>query len=694
MIDGGEDKNSPPPSELSQGLADEVLKSSAIKGAGEKIEISSDEKAEEDNQFSFVKRFIDRLWSALKKAVAPGGFFWGMGAGIALMFLVFIGPWGFDSGGGLRQKVALFDYILQDLERGYVDHVDVDRLFETGMNSMLASLDPYCEFKSSTHAFETSLKTNGKYAGVGLGIATSDELPDDKRAIESASSLPEDPNTHLPSTMDDSDEKSEEGQLTKEKPLHRIIVVSAFEGYAFDAGVRPGDVVLSVDNTPTTGMTLEAVSGLLRGEPGTEVLLTVTRPGYSNPMTFTLERRNVQIKNVPTYTFIDADNSIGYIRLQSFAKDAAEEVKQAILDLQASGPLKGLVLDLRSNPGGLLTSAIETAETLLPNGSPIVSTRGRGIGASYKSSREPTMHVTTRLAILVNEDTASASEVVAGAVQDLDAGIIVGSGHTFGKGLVQNLQELPYQSALKYTVGKYYTPSGRCLQAISYKAGDEGYITSKVEDGSRKEFRTASGRVVRDGGGVEADVTVTRNPSFLERALQAQNMYFEYAGVVQGTMFPRVETLPADFTLSDSMYKDFVKFVSRSRSFKYQNRFDASLSQLENTFAEFGYGKAKSKVKELKKTTEAEMVADFTRHEKDIRSQLEAAIRNRFQPDSERLKAELKTDDQLGEAIKVLQDQRIYEGLLKPRKVMLVEEGKPQTDILGSLGKREIQEAD
>lgn len=580
--------------------------------------------------------FLIWVWTGLKRMLRPGGFVWGMFAGVAVSLAVVLFPFGTGSGDSiLREKVALFDFILQDINRSYVDQVDINKLFETGVNSMLGTLDPYTQFENNVQATEMSVKTNGRYAGVGLGIAMGDA-----------------------------------GNGVGKQ----VVVVSAFEGYAFDDGVRPGDVIETVGGRAVTGLSLEKVTDLLRGEPGTLVKVGIRREGIGDLLAFTLERRSVHIKDVPVSTFVGAtDERIGYVRLQSFAKDAAKEVGEALSGLMRTADmvmpgegLRGLVLDLRGNPGGLLNAAIEVSELLLQKESIIVSTKGRGMGPgpTYQSGKEPLLPPAVPLVVLVNEQTASASEIVAGAVQDLDRGVVVGS-RTFGKGLVQNVQELPFNTALKYTVGKYYTPSGRCIQSLSYQQvdGDGPLEALKVDESQRHEFKTSRGRVVRDGGGIEPDIEAQSRPSFLELALQRQNMYFRYASRY-GAEFKR-QTLPEDFEVTDTIYRDFVKFVCSS-GFKYESKFDEAFSQLDEMYKDVGYETARAKVSDLKRATQMDMKSDFIRHEDAIQVQLESAIRYRFQPDSVRLIAELRNDEQLAEALRVLKDPVEYDRLLSP----------------------------
>ncbi|CAN8064485.1 unnamed protein product [Agarophyton chilense] len=610
---------------------------------------SSDPKTDKQSPNVLVGWFTWSL-ASLKRIFAPGGFAWGLATGISLSVAFFFFQWSADGDSLLKEKVTLFDFILQDINASYVEKVDINRLFETGVNSMLGTLDPYTQFENNAQAAEMSLKTNGRYAGVGLGITLDDQT----------------------------------GNTNKDR---RVVVVSAFEGYAFDAGVRPGDVIESVAGEPIRGLSLEKVTDMLRGEPGTTVSLTVRREGVSDPLMFSLSRQSVRIKDVPAFGFVgDPKDRIGYVRLQSFAKDAAAEVKLAVQTLGTSigkndPNLNGLVLDLRGNPGGLLNAAIEVSELFLPRDSVIVSTKGRGLAPNptYISAKNPIVPPSMPLVVLVNGQTASASEIVAGAIQDLDIGVIVGS-RSFGKGLVQNVQELPFNTALKYTVGKYYTPSGRCIQSVNYEQadGDGPFEIRKVEEAERAEFKTNRGRPVRDGGGIEPDVEIVRRPSFLEQALLRQNMYFRFAnrfGAQAG-----MEILPKNFEVEDGVYKEFIAFVTGSE-FKYESKFDDAFEQLDSMFDEVGYQEARSKVTDLKTATKLEMKSDFIRHERAIKKQVESAIRFRFQPDSERIIAELKNDDQLAEAARLIKNKDEYDRLLAEPNI---EERSPQHVVVSN----------
>ncbi len=579
-----------------------------------------------------------------------------------------------------------------------MERVDIDKLFETGVNSMLATLDPYTQFENNAEALEMSLRTSGRYAGVGLGISATEPERNFNPNTDVSRATPIDLSSSP--RKDGSASGIEKSTENDTKPPRQITVISAFEGYAFDEGVRPGDVIESVDEKKVAGLSLEQVTNLLRGEPGTRVSIDVRREGHPKPLTFLLERRQIQIRNVPVSTLINSPGigapGIGYIRLESFSKGAADEVRQSIKQLiaeaESTSPgqgLRGLVLDLRGNPGGLLNAAVEVSECIVPRDSVIVSTQGRGIGdgPTYRSKNDPVLPAGTRLAVLVNGQTASASEIVAGAVQDLDLGVVVGS-KTFGKGLVQNVQELPYRTALKYTVGKYLTPSGRCIQALDYHQGNTDvvqeakgeigekdkvrrpsigtYEARKIPDGQRKEFLTASGRRVRDGGGIEPDITISKQATFLEAALVRQNMFFKYANRYAAER--NLETLPEAFTVTDGIFRDFMTFVG-SNKFKYQSQFDEAFDELDMMLESVGYDSARGRIVDLKRATEQEMREDFVRHETELKKSLESAIRFRLQPDSVRLKAELRNDSQLAEAVRVLQNRRDYNSLLAPPQV-------------------------
>ncbi|KAJ8907034.1 hypothetical protein NDN08_003517 [Rhodosorus marinus] len=567
--------------------------------------------------------FLKSVGIAVTKFCTKGPvlFFSGLVSGLLLTGAILLVPDGAAVGESVREKVALFDIIFQDITSNYVEPVDEEKLFETGMQAMLSSLDPYTQFENNLQAREMNVKANGKYGGVGLGLAQDLRDPD------------------------------------------RLVVMSAFEGYAFDEGVRPGDYIDRVNDVDVRGRNIEEVTNMLRGPPGTSVNLEVSRQGTSSGITFKLDRRFVSIRDVPVATIVDARDGIGYIKLQSFAKDAASELRRAIAKVSNETKLTGLVLDLRGNPGGLLNSAVEVAETLVPKDSLIVTTKGREVSdtETYTSSRQPALPENVKLAILVNGQTASAAEIVAGAVQDLDVGLVIGT-KTFGKGLIQNIQSLPYRTALRYTVGRYYTPSGRCIQALNYSSDNGTLVAKERLDADRLEFRTLHGRSVKDGGGIDVDfVAPASQLSELEASLIEKGLFFYFANDYAANLHA---PLPDNFVVTNTIYKDFVKFVDDS-DFKYKSRVDLGLESLEKYLKEEGYSDG-GHMNQLRSTISAEMKLDFVRHGTEIRRRLEHSIRSRTQAESVRLVAEAKTDAQVLKAVELLKNNNLYTQLLQP----------------------------
>ena len=645
----------------------------------------------------------------------------------------------------VNQPVILFETILNDLNDAYVDDVDVQKLFETGVKAMTSSLDPYTEFESRMDAQALEETVTGRYGGVGLVIrgGTNLRLLDDDDKIAGvdggASQLKKESKdvkdgTVTPSLIPDTSvspvaatdgsgddnmdaDESERRRARKKSMEDGIRVVSAFEGYAYDAGMRVGDKLLAIDDfviQPTTAV--DEVRTHLRGEPGTPVSITFLRDGVggsggegksamNEPQTITLQRSVVRIPDVKYFGFIgEPSDGIGYIDLSGFANDAGREVRYAIKALQhgatqlaagddtirdASGmvatdatKLKGLVLDLRSNPGGLLTSAVDVATLFVPNGSDIVSAKGRGFPeVLYRSKTEPALSPATKLAVLVNDQTASAAEIVSGAVQDLDVGVIVGKGRTFGKGLVQNVQDLPYQTALKYTVAKYYTPSGRCIQSTVYETdGDSGakYKSKKVADKDRTIFYTAHGRQVKDGGGVEVDVKIEpQKASQLEVILVNSGTYSDYAAE-----WSKKHELTDNFKVDDATYKDFQRFVEKRQEqgdMKLEILYDSQLKELQQKLTVSKLGSSKRELAKLRANIIKDVKKDFTTYKAEIIEDIEQNILARYLPDSMLIERGLRSDVQVIETAKMLKDGREFNKVLA-RDNPIIE--KPSNDVI------------
>jgi carboxyl-terminal processing protease len=659
-----------------------------------------------------VQQFLTKVWEILtgwlpSLRLALASFV----AGAILTTAAILVPV-YSSVENLSEPVTLFETILADLELGYVDPVDTNKLFETGISAMLRSLDPYTEFEAKEDAQQMNEGIMGKYGGVGLVIAgvTPKDVATIKAMTEQVSSAtneagdaelaPDEAGADFKEFQDDEDlslsvssddpraaERAKDRQLRKEqmKAYARakqkgIRVVNAFEGYAFDYGMRVGDRLLQVDNlavTPET--TVEDVRNVLRGDPGSEVTIRFEREGVSGVQECTIPRQIVRLRDVKLTTFLgNPADGIGYISLSGFAANAGAEVMQAILALEQAAmdasngdhALKGLVLDLRGNPGGLLTSAVDVASLLVPKGSDIVSARGRGFpGVTYRSRVEPVLDPSTKLAVLVNRGTASAAEIVSGAVQDLDRGIIIGGDRTFGKGLVQNVEDLPFNTALKFTVAKYYTPSGRCIQGINYKEGggreaaDGKFLAEEVAEKDRQTFYTKRGRIVKDGGGIAVDYKVEApKASALEITLLRSDLLGEFAA-----MWSRSHQLTNNFDVDESTYKDFQGFVERKRKagdLKLEALYSGPLNDLKLALKQSGYKGSEREVEALKANIVREIQRDFEKYKEDIKEDIATSILSRYVPESMILERGLRTDKQALAATKLLKSDTSFEKLL------------------------------
>merc|ERR1712038_260383 len=358
------------------------------------------------------------------------------------------------------------------------------------------------------------------------------------------------------------------------------------------------------------------------------------------------------------------EDGIGYIQLSGFSADAGREVRNSIFALQEAAErasdggngLQGLILDLRGNPGGLLTSAVDVSSLLVPKGSEIVSAKGRGFpSVTYRSRVDPILDPNTKLAVLINDSTASAAEIVSGAVQDLDVGVIVGSGRTFGKGLVQNVEELPFDTALKFTVAKYYTPSGRCIQSTNYKEGgglgsaDTKYQASKVAEKDKKMFYTKNGREVKDGGGILADFKVSApKASALEVTLLRSGIISDFA-----SEWSKKNQITNDFEIDDVTYREFQNFVMQKQKdgdIKLDALYAGPMDDLKKALKLSGYQGSSKEVDQLRASIMSEMRKDFDKYKTDIKEDLSTGILSRYLPESMLIERSIKNDVQVAAA--------------------------------------------
>ena len=524
------------------------------------------------------------------------------------------------------KHLDIFNQVYKNLELLYVDTLSPKETIGTGINAMLRSLDPYTEYYAQDETKNLRMMLTGKYAGIGALIR-------------------------------------------KHQKLDRVVIDEPYANMpAAEAGLKKGDVIISIDDTLMNDKTVGYVSDHLRGEPGTSFLLKVMRPSTGKLMSFKITRRNIKLPELPYYGIREGD--VGYINLNSFTEGCAKDMRLALIDLKKRGATS-LILDLRGNGGGSEQEAVDILNLWLPKGITVVENRGkvRQANKEYKTRVEP-LDTVMPLVVLVNGETASASEITSGAIQDLDRGIILGS-RTYGKGLVQIPIDLPYNTNMKVTTSKYYIPSGRCIQAINYKKGSGGY-REHIPDSLTKVFYTRNGREVRDGGGIMPDVemkndTIPNIAFYLSASGQdSTEVMFDYV-VDYISKHPTIAPA-AEFHLSDADWQTFRELVIKS-GFTYDPVSKKQLAELVKTAKFEGYyDDAKTAFDELEKKLNHDVAFALDRHEQVIRQIVEQEIIAAYYYQSGAIEAGLGYDKQLKEAIRLLKNPEEYKKLLAPKK--------------------------
>ena len=524
------------------------------------------------------------------------------------------------------KHLDIFNQVYKNLELLYVDTLSPKETIGTGINAMLRSLDPYTEYYAQDETKNLRMMLTGKYAGIGALIR-------------------------------------------KHQKLDRVVIDEPYANMpAAEAGLKKGDVIISIDDTLMNDKTVGYVSDHLRGEPGTSFLLKVMRPSTGKLMSFKITRRNIKLPELPYYGIREGD--VGYINLNSFTEGCAKDMRLALIDLKKQGATS-LILDLRGNGGGSEQEAVDILNLWLPKGITVVENRGkvRQANKEYKTRVEP-LDTVMPLVVLVNGETASASEITSGAIQDLDRGIILGT-RTYGKGLVQIPIDLPYNTNMKVTTSKYYIPSGRCIQAINYKKGSGGY-REHIPDSLTKVFYTRNGREVRDGGGIMPDVemkndTIPNIAFYLSASGQdSTEVMFDYV-VDYISKHPTIAPA-AEFHLSDADWQTFRELVIKS-GFTYDPVSKKQLAELVKTAKFEGYyDDAKTAFDELEKKLNHDVAFALDRHEQVIRQIVEQEIIAAYYYQSGAIEAGLGYDKQLKEAIRLLKSPEEYKKLLAPKK--------------------------
>ena len=524
----------------------------------------------------------------------------------------------------VAKNLNIFNAIYKNLDMMYVDTLNANQTVGTGVNAMLKALDPYTVYYPEDKVKDLKFMITGKYGGIGAIIKYNSQL---KRVII------EEPYENMP---------------------------------AAEVGLKKGDIILAIDNEDMTKKDQSYVSDHLRGDPATSFILQIKRPSTGKVMKFKVTRKAIQSPAVPYYGM--QPNNVGYINLSGFTENCSREVRRAFLDLKQKG-MKSLVFDLRGNGGGSESEAVSIVNMFVPKGKLIVSNRGKlqRSNHEYRTTVEP-IDTVMPIVVLVDGNSASASEITCGSLQDLDRAVVLGT-RTFGKGLVQMTMDLPYNTALKLTTAKYYIPSGRCIQAINYKHGNGG-TTEQVPDSLTKLFHTANGRPVRDGGGILPDVVV--------KADSLPNIAFYLAGIrdsnelllnYQLDYIAKHPTIaqPEDFTLTDAEYNEFKQRVLNSK-FTYDRESEKFLKELVKLAKFEGYyDDAKTEFDALEKKLSHNIAKDLDINKDAVKRLIIDGIIPTYYFQKGRIRHSLVDDKQMKEALKLLADPKRYADLLKPR---------------------------
>ncbi|MGA2667504.1 MAG: S41 family peptidase [Ignavibacteria bacterium] len=537
---------------------------------------------------------------------------------VLLLFVFFSGA---RFGGGdddiytqINKNMDIFGRVYREVALNYVDEVIPDKFMQAGIDGMLNTLDPYTNFIDASRKDEVDLLTTGKYGGVGISIAKKDS---------------------------------------------GIIITDVMEGYSAQReGIKSGDMILEIDGVSMEGKNPGDVRTYVKGPTGTQLKMKIKRG--ERILDFTLTREEIQLKNV-TYKGM-LEGGIGYIKLERFSRYAANEIADALTELKSKGELKGVILDLRDNPGGLMDAAVSILNKFVDKGSLVLTTRGRKLDSEKKffSVEEPMLGKDVPIVLLVNQNTASASEIVAGAIQDLDRGVLVGT-KTFGKGLVQVIDPLSYDDQLKITTQKYFTPSGRWIQAKNYFKENKYGVFKPDPYYNQTTFKTLDGRTVYAEGGITPDTIV--NPSAnneLLEVLNTQDMYYRFADKYVSEN-PDVN----GFVWNDNIINSFYNFLTE-QNFDYTSKAEKDLADLKLIVADKKYSdKTRTYVADLETELKSGKLADFDVSKPQIKAQLITEILKKYgKSDKEITDATMSEDTQIQAALSVIKDRQLYNSFL------------------------------
>ncbi len=541
-----------------------------------------------------------------------------------------------DSYFELSKNLDIFATLLRELNTYYVDDIKPGEMIKKGIDEMLNTLDPYTEFYAESDIEDYKMMVTGQYGGIG--------------------------------------------SLIRQKGDY-VMIGEPYEGFpAQKSGLMAGDVITEIDGKSIKGKTTADVSKLLKGQAATSVKVLIEREGEKKPFEITLTREEIKIKNVPYYGVI-GDGTVGYIKLTGFTASAAKEVKTAFQELKEKNKIKSLVFDLRDNGGGLLKESVDIVNMFVSKDQTVVEQKGKvkEMNRTHKT-QYAAVDTSMPIVVLVNKYSASAAEIVSGSLQDLDRGVVVGQ-RSFGKGLVQQTVQLSYGTQMKVTTAKYYTPSGRCIQALDYFHKNKAGKAEHMPDSIIREFKTKNGRSVYDGSGIFPDVnTEPRTYALITYTIIGKNYIFDYS-----TKYRLAHSsIPSskDFTLTEDEYKDFLQYLS-DKTYDYTTKSEKSLDELKNNSESEKYFESiKTEYDNLKDKIKANKKEDLAKYKPEIQDFLEEEIASRYYYQRGRLESSLRDDMELKEAVKVLNDEPLYRSILS---------GKGQYKVIGKPKPAEVQ---
>ena len=516
----------------------------------------------------------------------------------------------------IAKNLDIFATLFREVNNFYVDEVNPNRVMKTGIDAMLKSLDPYTDYIPEDEIEDYRTMTTGQYGGIGAVVGS--------------------------------------------RAGHTYVIMPREGSPATRAGLKVGDEIIRIGEIDLKNKTYLDVNKLLKGQAGTPVKITVSRYGSDKPVEIPITRETIKINNVPYYGMVSGD--IGYIHLEDFTSGAVREVKNALLELKGKGAKK-IILDLRDNPGGLLSEAVNISNLFVAKDAEIVSTKGKMTDWNkVYTALNPPVDLEIPVAVLTSSRSASAAEIVSGVIQDYDRGVLVGQ-KTYGKGLVQATRPLSYNAQLKVTTAKYYIPSGRCIQAIDYSHRNEDGSVGKIPDSLQVAFKTKNGRTVYDGGGIAPDLAVEKAlmPSIL-MSLESKNLIFDYANKYASehqTVKPARE-----FKLTDAEYQSFVKWLA-NKDYDYTTQVEKSVEELiAHAKKEKYYEDIQEQIKALKNKMYHNKDLDLQKFKTDVKDALEAEIIARYYLEKGMVEASFDDDKELKAAIEVLNDSARYSKLL------------------------------